>query len=108
MPKRIGGGSMCSQATFSQITPDYVWLKDGATIPLKTVIWISGVGGESFHAELQTIRNGKVKVIPTLQSPEHPDVHVIGELAFKVKKMAIHYPCSPRSLRSKGKPSLAT
>jgi len=45
MPKRIGGGSMCSQATFSQITPDYVWLKDGATIPLKTVIWISGIVG---------------------------------------------------------------
>ena len=70
------------QATVSQITPDCVWLKDGATIPLETVIWTSGVRGESFNAELQTIRNGQVKVLPTLQTPDHPEVYVIGDLAF--------------------------
>jgi len=70
------------QATVSRITPDCVWLKDGATIPLETVIWTSGVRGESFNAELQTIRNGQVKVLPTLQTPDHPEVYVIGDLAF--------------------------
>ena len=70
------------QATVSQITPDCIRLKDGATIPLETVIWTSGVRGESFNAELQTIRNGQVKVLPTLQTPDHPEVYVIGDLAF--------------------------
>jgi NADH dehydrogenase len=70
------------QATVSRITPDCVWLKDGATIPLETLIWTSGVRGESFNAELQTIRNGQVKVLPTLQTPDHPEVYVIGDLAF--------------------------
>jgi NADH:ubiquinone reductase (H+-translocating) len=76
------GVEVCLQATVSQITPDCVRLKDGATIPLETVIWTSGVRGESFNAELPTIRNGQVKVLPTLQTPDHPEVYVIGDLAF--------------------------
>ena len=70
------------QATVSQITPASVEFKDGSTIPLETVIWTSGVRGESFNAELPTIRNGQVKVLPTLQAPEHPEIYVIGDLAF--------------------------
>ena len=70
------------RAVVSQITPTSVEFKDGATIPLETVIWTSGVRGESFNAELPTIRNGRVKVLPTLQTPDHPEVYVIGDLAF--------------------------
>ena len=70
------------QAAVSQITPDCVRLKDEITIPLETVIWTSGVRGASFNAELPTIRNGQVKVLTTLQTPDHPEVYVIGDLAF--------------------------
>lgn len=66
----------------SQITPEHVQIKDGTTIPLETVIWTSGVQGEHINAELPTMRNGQVKVLPTLQSPEYPEVYVIGDLAF--------------------------
>jgi len=70
------------QAAVSQITPDCVRLKDETPIPLETVIWTSGVRGEPFDAELPTMRNGQVKVLPTLQTPDHPEVYVIGDLAF--------------------------
>ena len=70
------------QAMVSQITPEYVQFKDGATIPLETVIWTAGVRGESFNAELPTMRNGQVKVLPTLQTPDHPEVYIIGDLAY--------------------------
>lgn len=70
------------QAIVSQITPESVQLKDGSTIPLETVIWTAGVRGESFNAELPTMRNGQVKVLPTLQTPDHSEVYIIGDLAF--------------------------
>ncbi len=73
------------RAMVSQITPKYVQFKDGATIPLETVIWTAGVRGESFNAELLTMRNGQVKVLPTLQTPDYPEVYVIGDLAFMEK-----------------------
>jgi NADH dehydrogenase len=70
------------RAMVSQITPEYVQLEEGTTIPLETVIWTAGVRGESFNAILPTMRNGQVKVLPTLQTPDYPEVYVIGDLAF--------------------------
>ncbi|MCC6544849.1 MAG: NAD(P)/FAD-dependent oxidoreductase [Nitrospirae bacterium] len=70
------------RAIVSQITPEYVKLKDETTIPLETVIWTAGVRGESINAELPTMRNGQIRVLPTLQTPDHPEVYVIGDLAF--------------------------
>ena len=70
------------RALVSKITPDHVQIKDGAKIPLETVIWTSGVHGEHINRELPTIRNGQVKVLSTFQTPDHPEVYVIGDLAF--------------------------
>jgi NADH dehydrogenase len=70
------------RATVSQITPKFVEFTDGAKIPLETVIWTSGVRGESINAELPTMQNGQVKILPTLQDPDHPEVYVIGDLAY--------------------------
>lgn len=70
------------KATVSEITADHVRLKDETTIPLETVVWTSGVRGETFNAELPILRNGQVKVLPTLQTQEHPEVYVIGDLAY--------------------------
>ena len=70
------------RATVIRIAPGFVEFTNGAKIPLETVIWTSGVRGESFDAELPTMRNGQVKVLPTLQSPDYPEVYVIGDLAF--------------------------
>jgi NADH dehydrogenase len=69
-------------AMVGQITPEYIQFKDGATISLETVIWTAGVHGESFNAKLPMMRNGQVKVLPTLQTPDYPEVYVIGDLAY--------------------------
>ncbi|MGD0752589.1 MAG: NAD(P)/FAD-dependent oxidoreductase [Anaerolineales bacterium] len=73
-------------AIVSQITPEVVQFKDGATIRLETVIWTAGVRGEYFNGELPTMRNGQVQVLPTLQTPKNPEVYVIGDLAYVIEK----------------------
>ncbi len=68
--------------TVSHITQEGVQLKDGVGLLLETVIWTAGVHAENFNANLPTMRNGQVKVLPTMQSPNHPEVYVIGDLAY--------------------------
>jgi len=69
-------------ATVSQITPEAVQFKDGTVIPVETVIWTAGVRGQPFTAGLPVRRNGQVQVLPTLQSADHPEVYVLGDLAY--------------------------
>lgn len=95
-PERLGtyaakrlqklGVEISLRAMVSQITPEYAQFNDGVTIPLETVIWTAGVHGESFNAELPTMRNGQVKVLPTLQTPDYLEVYVIGYLVFIEKE----------------------
>jgi len=70
------------RAMVSQITPEYVQFKDGTTIPMETVIWTAGVHGKPVNADLPARRNGQVQTLPTLQSPDHPEVYIIGDLAY--------------------------
>lgn len=66
-----------------RIEADRVHLSGGETLPTHTVVWTAGVKGSSQASTwgLPTARNGCVKVAPTLQVPEHPEVYVIGDLA---------------------------
>ncbi len=67
-----------------QITPEAVHLQDGTLIPTETVVWTAGVRGEPLASVwgLPTAHNGQVMVQPTLQLMEHPEVYVIGDLAY--------------------------
>ncbi len=67
-----------------RITPDSLYLQDGAVIPACTTVWAAGVRGESLAqaSGLPTARRGRVAVLPTLQVPGHPEVYVIGDLAY--------------------------
>jgi NADH dehydrogenase len=71
-------------AVVSEIGPESLRLKDGTVIPLETVVWTAGVRGLPFEhtGELPFARNGRIKVLPTLQIPEHPEVYVVGDLAY--------------------------
>jgi NADH dehydrogenase len=57
-------------------------------IAARTVIWAAGVRGSSFGAVLARqagapLRpNGQVAVLPDLTLPDHPEIIVIGDLAF--------------------------
>lgn len=52
-----------------------VRLKSGEVIPARTVIWAAGVKARPLVSE------GRVRVAPTLQHPEHPEVYVVGDVA---------------------------
>ena len=72
------------QEAASQITSEAVHVKGGKVIPTDTVIWTAGVRGEApaFSSELPLERNGTIKVLPTLQAPGHPEVYIVGDLAY--------------------------
>jgi NADH dehydrogenase len=70
-------------AVVSEISPQSLRLKDGSLIPLETVVWTAGVRGLPLEhtGELPLARNGRIKVLSTLQVPEHPEIYVAGDLA---------------------------
>jgi len=59
-------------------------LKNGQIISTKTSVWVAGVRGTSLvqNTGLELTQNGRVKVLPTLQVPDHPEICVIGDLAY--------------------------
>jgi len=61
-----------------------VTLKDGESIPARTLIWAAGVKANPLAgaAGSPTARQGRVKVLPTLQTPEHPEIFAIGDAAY--------------------------
>ena len=62
-------------------------------IPARTVLWAAGVAASPLGAQLGAERDraGRVKVAPDLSLPEHPDVFVIGDLAW-VEQGGQHVP----------------
>jgi len=72
------------QAAVSRVAHDAVHLQDGTVIPAETTVWTAGVRGDPQVANwgLPTARGGRVAVLPTLQVPDHPEVYVIGDLAY--------------------------
>jgi NADH dehydrogenase len=71
-------------ARVTRVTPEEVQLQDGQVIPTETVIWTAGVNGTPVINGwgLPTNRTGQVTVMPTLQVPGHPEVYVVGDLAY--------------------------
>jgi len=72
------------EAMVGQMKRGAVQLKDGTVLPAATVVWTAGVRGEPLAEQwgLPTARHGRVAVLPTLQVPGHPQVYVIGDLAY--------------------------
>ena len=71
-------------AVVSEISAQSLRLKDGSLIPLETVVWTAGVRGlpPEHTGELPVARNGRIKVLPSLHIPEHPEIYVVGDLAY--------------------------
>jgi NADH dehydrogenase len=93
LPKRLGvyafdrlrrmGVDVRLNAAVSRIEADAVHLKDDTVIPAETVVWTAGVRGERSAAAwgLPVDRNGRVRIEPTLQLADHPEVYGVGDLA---------------------------
>ncbi len=61
-----------------------VQLRDGQSLPARTLIWAAGVRASSLFDRLDIPRaaQGRVRVEKTLQLPAHPEVFVIGDAAY--------------------------
>ena len=57
---------------------------DGTQIAAHTLIWTAGVKAAEVLDELdvEQAASGRVRVTPTLQLPQHPEVFVIGDAAY--------------------------
>ena len=63
---------------------EQVRLRGGETVPARTLVWAAGVRAAALAGglELRTGPQGRIAVTPTLQVPGHPEVCVIGDLAW--------------------------
>lgn len=70
-------------AKVTRITGDYVEV-NGATIPTRTVIWAAGNVASPLGSQLgvEVDRQGRVIVNADMSIPGHPEVFVIGDMAF--------------------------
>lgn len=63
---------------------EVVILADGSQVPARTVLWSAGVQAASLISKLGLEQGhlGRVRVLPTLQLPDHPNVYMIGDAAY--------------------------
>jgi len=71
-------------AAVRRVRADAVEIEDGGEIETETVIWTAGVRGDPVAESwgLPVARGGRIEVEPTLRLPGHPDVYVVGDLAY--------------------------
>ena len=79
---------------------DVVTLADGGTIDAKVVVWAAGVKGSPLAESLgvKLARGGRVPVTSTLNLAEHPEVFVIGDLAYLEDTKKSHGPAAPYAM----------
>lgn len=65
-------------------TPSEVLIKGGEPIPARTLVWTAGVRASELADKLGVAqgRGARVLVEPTLQLPGHPEVYVVGDMAY--------------------------
>jgi NADH dehydrogenase len=68
----------------SDVRGDEVIFKDGASLTADTVVWAAGVRAAHLADALGVAlgRSARVKVAPTLNLPAHPEVFVVGDMAY--------------------------
>ncbi len=61
-----------------------VTLADGTTLLSHTLLWSTGVKAAELFDNLgvEQARQGRVRVLPTLQLPTHPEVYIAGDAAY--------------------------
>jgi NADH dehydrogenase len=76
------------EVRFGAAVDDYdgqqVHLQGGEVIPAATLIWAAGVQAAELTSQLgfATGRQGRVRVTPTLQIPDRPEIFVVGDAAY--------------------------
>jgi len=78
------GVEVRTKTAVASVEGDLVTFADGSTIEAATVIWAAGVRAAPLADTLgvKQARGARVPVEPTLTLSEHPDVFVIGDMAY--------------------------
>lgn len=76
------------------VDADGVELEDGTAIPTGTVLWAAGVRAQTLADGLgiEQAPDGSIVVEEDLSIPEHPDVHVVGDLCGALDADGDPYP----------------
>jgi NADH dehydrogenase len=74
--------STMRRTTVKDVDEHGVLLSDDTRIPASTVVWAAGLKASPLTARLgaELDRAGRVKVRPDLTVPDHPEIHVLGDL----------------------------
>jgi NADH dehydrogenase len=92
----IGGGDYARQrlahmgvevrlnCPVAEVTPAAVVLAGGASLATASPVWTAGVRGAALARDLslERVRGGRIPVRPTLQTLDHDNIFVIGDLAY--------------------------
>ncbi|MBC8077788.1 MAG: NAD(P)/FAD-dependent oxidoreductase [Chloroflexales bacterium] len=67
-----------------RVEENTVYMKEGESIEAGTVIWTAGVRAAQVADALgvKQARGARVLIDPTLHVPDHPDVYVVGDMAY--------------------------
>jgi NADH dehydrogenase len=70
--------------TVTDYDGEKVTLKSGETIRARTLVWAAGVKAERLAEKLdvEKAKQGRIVVEKTLQLPDHPEVFIIGDVAY--------------------------
>ena len=71
-------------APVADTRPGVLVFKDGTELEAETIVWAAGVRASPLAEALGVVlgRGARVKVEPTLTLPGHPEVFVIGDMAY--------------------------
>jgi NADH:ubiquinone reductase (H+-translocating) len=80
------------------VEQNLVSFADGSSLEASVVVWAAGVKGAPLAEMLgvKLSRGGRIPVLPTLNLPDHPEVFVIGDIAYLE---------DPRTLQRGGAPA---
>lgn len=81
--RRMGVELMLNHKVTS-VKDDVVTLDDGSHFDASTVVWAAGVRASKIgdDAGLEQARGGRIKVTPQLNVAAHPEIFVIGDMAY--------------------------
>jgi len=72
------------KAPVKEVTPGAVILENNQVIATDTVVWMAGVQGipPARRWGFTPVQAGRLATLPTLQDPQHPEIYIVGDLAF--------------------------
>ncbi|HEY7118698.1 MAG TPA: NAD(P)/FAD-dependent oxidoreductase [Tepidisphaeraceae bacterium] len=78
------GVEVLLNARVTEVTPEGVWINDHDFLPVRNVLWAAGVRANSLAKSLGVplTRSGQVIVAPDLTVPGHPEIFVVGDMAY--------------------------